>query len=126
MQNKLCGVWKLVSFEIKNHLGQNREWGQEAHGTLIYTADNYVSVSINSKIDSKDESLEALFNSVLFYAGTYTVKDQNTVVHYVSQATDPQRIGKEMIREFKIENDELRIISKGDFGVATICWKRKL
>ena len=61
-------------------------------------------------------------DSVLFYAGSFNVQG-NLVRHQVLNATDPNRIGKEMIRDAQLDSDgTLRLVARGEFGVATLAW----
>lgn len=63
------------------------------------------------------------FKSILFYAGTFEV-DGNKVIHHVTNASDINRVGKDMIREVILENDKLILIAKGDFGLTTLSWRK--
>ena len=119
MEKNILGVWSLKDFLIEDKDGC-RKWRENAHGILIYNEKNYMSVSINSNITS-----DAILDSMLFYSGTFEVVG-DTVKHLVANATDPGRIGKTMIRKIKFdENKNLFLIAQGDFGTATLIWKKQ-
>ena len=111
----VIGAWKLKSFEIEKE-GVSRPWRQNAHGTLIYSEDGYMSVSINS-----DHSEDDWLNSLLFYSGTYEVQG-TTIKHVVLNATNPDRIGNKLIREATFDGKQMSLSAKGPFGHAILNW----
>ncbi len=116
-KEQLQGAWTLKSFLISNELG-NKEWRSGAHGLLIYTLCGRMSVSINSKM------MEAsILDSLLFYAGTYQI-DGSKIVHFVTNATEPSRIGKEMVREARLKGRVLTLTARGEFGKAELTWEK--
>jgi hypothetical protein len=118
MLEKLLGVWKLNEFTLTNN-GTTRHWRTEAHGLLIYDKSGYMSVSINSIIND-----DSVLDSVLFYAGTYTLEG-SVVRHKVLNATDPNRIGIELLRVATFSDDGLLcLVAQGDFGTATLTWRK--
>lgn len=120
-----AGTYKLESFEIEEGSGHRRPWGKDVHGLLIYTADGYMSVSINKAVETKsDNDSKNIFDSILFYSGTYQ-SDGGTITHQVTQASNPQRIGKTLMRYANIEGDKVTLSSpKESFGIAHLTWKR--
>ena len=122
---ELIGSWNLISFEIEKD-GISRPWRDKSHGLLIYTAEGTVSVSINAVLNHQNAIMDSkeLFDSILFYAGTYETSDGNVVVHHVTNATDPNRIGKDMIRTTRLDGKFLHIEGRGSFGIAKIVWER--
>lgn len=125
MKNQVIGSWELQSFEIEDLQGQRRSWGNDVHGLLMYTNSGHMSVSINKSIEKKtDNDAQNIFDSILFYAGTYTVDDK-TIKHQVTQASNPARIGKEMIRYADLNGSILTLESpKESFGKAILKWKK--
>lgn len=119
------GTWTLEAFEIEDTSKKVAPWGQGTHGLLIYSATGHVSVSINKAVESQSENeLEDLFDSILFYSGTYQV-DGNTIRHQVTNASNPARIGKEMIRYATLEGDLLTLVTPQEsFGRAILKWKK--
>lgn len=120
-----AGTYKLESFEIEENSGHRRPWGKDVHGLLIYTADGYMSVSINKAVETKsDNDSKNIFDSILFYSGTYQA-DAGTITHQVTQASNPQRIGKTLLRYASVEGDKVTLSSpKESFGIAHLTWKR--
>jgi hypothetical protein len=114
---KIIGTWSLDTFTITPPSGDEKPWGENVSGSLIYTNDGYMSVSINAKIDHS-----APLKSLLFYAGTYELKD-NTIIHNVTQATDPNRIGKTLERTVAFTDSGMMLTGTGTFGTAKLHWK---
>lgn len=125
MSLDVVGTWVLESFEIENPQKEKRQWGANSQGLLIYTDNGYMSVSINKTVEAKS-NLEAqnLFDSILFYSGTYLV-DGSTVRHKVTQASNPSRIGKEMLRFAELSEGILTLSSPEEsFGRAILKWRK--
>lgn len=123
-QKDIVGEWKLIVFEIEDLKQNKRIWRKNSCSILIYTSSGYMSVSINGEIDGDPSSVINKFNSILSYAGTYKLEKDGNIIHRVTNASDPSRIGKEMIREGILNGDTLKIIGKGEFGTAVIVWQR--
>jgi hypothetical protein len=122
----LHGTWSLVSFEIENHEGIRNPWGKDTHGLLIYAPSGHMSVSINKAIENDPEQTEAenLFDSILFYSGTYQMEGE-LIRHQVTQASNPARIGKEMLRYATLDGETLELATpKESFGRGILRWKR--
>jgi Lipocalin-like domain len=77
-----------------------------------------MSVSINS-----DQAKSPWLDSLLFYAGTFEISE-NQVIHNVTNATEPKRIGTRMLREAILTGNRLSLIANGDFGTATLVWEK--
>jgi hypothetical protein len=121
----LVGSWKLESFQIEELSGTIRPWGSNLHGLLIYAPTGHMSVSINRDvIATSDNESKNLFDSILFYAGTYSIEG-DIIRHQVTEASNPSRIGKELIRYTQLEGDTVRLTTpKESFGTAILTWKR--
>lgn len=118
----LWGAWGLESFEIEKPDGPKRPWGRDMSGLLIYSPNGLMSVSINRRPISEKPS--DILDSLLFYSGRYSVKE-NKILHYVENATGLNRIGREMVRFYKLDGDLLHLYTqKEDFGTARLTWKR--
>ena len=116
---QISGTWVLEAFQIEDLSGTISDWGKNSHGLLIYTDDGHMSVSINS-----DKS-ENILDSILFYAGTFCVEG-STVKHQVTEASQPARIGQELIRYMAFKKDQLILTTqKESFGRAIVVWRRK-
>ena len=125
MKNEIQGSWVLETFLIESLEKQTRPWGQNMSGLLIYTPSGHMSVSINKAVEKKSEiAAQNNFDSILFYSGTYTV-DGSTIKHQVTQASNPDRIGKEMLRFATLESDVLTLASPQEsFGRAILKWRK--
>ncbi len=119
------GAWNLISFEIENPEGQRSPWGKNTHGLLLYSASGHMSVSINKDFESSDEGESAdTLDSILFYSGTYVVEG-DVIRHQVTEASNPKRIGKEMIRHAQLKGDALDLTTPIEsFGRAILVWKK--
>jgi hypothetical protein len=122
--NDIIGSWKLTIFEITTSAGVTKPWGNNSHGLLIYTPAYTMSVSINKDIEGDSTNPANRFNSILFYSGTYELKD-GVITHHVTNASDPDRIGKLMMREASINGDVLTLIGSGTFGSARLIWSKR-
>lgn len=125
MKSYVVGTWELQSFDIEDLQGNLRPWGAGTHGLLLYTPSGHMSVSINKNVEKKsDNDGQNNFDSILFYSGTYSV-DNKIIKHLVTQASNPARIGKEMIRYADLQGDVLILESpKESFGKAILKWKK--
>ncbi len=122
----VLGTWKLVSFEIQDPTGLRRDWGQDSQGLLIYVPSGHMSVSINKtpEVDPDQTATESLLDSLLFYSGTYRIEG-SLIRHQVTQASNPSRIGKEMLRYAGVSEDILTLTTPEEaFGRAILTWKR--
>lgn len=125
MKSKIVGTWLLERFLIESPQKEQRDWGSNSQGLLIYTSSGHMSVSINRDVEKKS-AIEAqnYFDSILFYSGTFSV-DGEIVKHQVTQASNPTRIGKELVRFAKLDNDLLTLTSPDEsFGRAILTWRK--
>jgi hypothetical protein len=115
----LIGSWELESFEIDGAGSAARPWGRNARGLLIYAPSGHMSVSIN-----KDPAGHSPQDSILFYAGTFETKG-DTVYHQVTVASNPARVGRDMIRFAKVDGDRLTLTTPQEsYGKAKLVWRR--
>ena len=120
---ELEGTWRLVSFEIIDPDGNISPWGAQVHGTLIYAplskSSGWMSASINRAIEDGDS-----LDSCLFYSGRYEYLGTE-LRHFVTEATDPHRIGKTLIRYPVWDGSTLKLKSPTQpWGTAIICWQK--
>ncbi len=125
MKNEVIGSWALERFDIEEPSKNVRPWGKNTKGLLIYTADGHMSVSINRDVENKSgQEAKDIFDSILFYSGTYAPESE-IIRHRVTNASNPSRIGKEMIRYATLDGDRLTLKSPVEaFGQATVVWRR--
>lgn len=125
MKDQIVGTWLLERFLIESPDGKTRDWGSNSRGQLIYTDSGHMSVSINKDIESKSEQeAQNIFDSILFYSGTFTIENE-TIKHHVTNASNPNRIGKELIRFAKLDGKHLFLTSPLEsFGRAILTWRK--
>ena len=123
--NSLVGTWKLVSFDVSKQKPFAPWRDTTSHGFLIYTSDGYMSAAINAEPSSlkKETDSKKVLQRSLFYAGKFEVKG-NKVIHKVEVATNPSRIGKDLVREFTFEGDMLHLFADEDGVKSKVVWKR--
>lgn len=118
------GSWSLQSFEIEKLDKSVAPWGQNARGLLIFAPSGHMSVSINRDLGQGDSDAQKIFDSILFYSGTFRIEG-SVVLNMVQNASNPARIGKDMIRYASLEGDVLTLKTPQEsFGTATLRWKR--
>lgn len=119
------GSWLLDSFDLEMPDKSVAAWGNGVHGLLIYASSGHMSVSINRAVGEGDSEAQRIFDSILFYSGTYRI-DGFTIFHIVENASNPARIGKEMIRYASLAADVLTLASPAEsFGRAVLRWRRQ-
>jgi len=91
MNVPILGAWSLDSFEIKKPDQPSKPWGKSLKGLLIYDQSGQMSVSINRQIEKPEDSPQSILNSLLFYAGTFDVKD-GEITHLVTIGITATRI----------------------------------
>lgn len=118
------GTWELTSFEIEKPDKGKRPWGKNLRGLLIYSATGHVTVSIQRDVVRTGNPDKDLLGALLFYAGTFTIEG-NTVLHKVTIASSPARVGKEIVRYAALQGDTLTLKAPPEpFGTATLTWRR--
>ncbi len=143
--NGLVGTWELVRYEVTYSDGRESffPYGEAAQGQIIYTADHNMSAIImrgdRNKIadgnwlhshQAEDNEKAVAFDGYMNYAGHYKLEGQQ-VIHRIEYAKDPNMIGIDMIRDVRIESDEMVLSFQRDFVTSkvTACnslqWQRK-
>lgn len=118
------GSWSLLSFEIEKLDKSVAPWGQNLRGLLIFAPTGHMSVSINRDLGQGDSDVQKIFDSILFYSGTFRIEG-SVVKNMVQNASNPARIGKDMIRYASLDGDVLTLKTPQEsFGMATLRWKR--
>ena len=120
-QTKLVGTWTLKSFQIVEDGHEARDWGRNPTGILIYTKDGYMSVAINREISKKDRKLSLPH---IFYSGTYKLR-KNEIIHKVQNASEFDRIGKNLIRTASLKGKILELVTHANGWHAVLQWRKK-
>lgn len=120
----ILGTYQLESFILEKPEGKT-DWGKGMHGMLIYAPSGHMSVSINKSVEpSGDNNFEDIFDSILFYSGTFEISDDE-IKHQVTEASDPLRIGKSLIRYARDLGSVLELASPQEsWGRAILCWRK--
>jgi hypothetical protein len=135
----LIGTWKLKSFvrEVSGTGERYDSLGAHPHGYLNYSRDGHMSVITVAAERIKpreavpsDTERTQLYNTLVAYAGTYSV-DGNKVVHHVDISWNDAWTGTDQVRFFALDGDTLMIKSAptkspsdGREGVWTVVWQR--
>ena len=125
MNSVYNGTWQLEAFTITQPEKGTRDWGTNVRGLLIYSSTGHVSVAINRDIiNAAAPSDKELLDAMLFYAGTFSVNG-TVITHHVTIASNPARIGKEMIRFAALAGDVLTLTTPEEsYGTANLVWRR--
>ena len=120
----IIGVWSLQSFVITDENNLSKNWGDNVHGTLIYTESGHMSISINRQLVSTDNEFKDIYDAILSYAGIYQINGDK-IIHTVTESSNPARIGQDQVRHAKLDNGHLVLSSgKESFGVARLVWAK--
>ena len=137
--NKLVGVWRLKRYWTQyDHEPALYPLGEDARGYIMYTADGYMSGTMQrAQVEpfrsadrlgaSKDEKANA-FESYVTYCGRYQVEG-DTAYHRVELSLLPNWIGDEQVRRIEWQVDErVRLVAEWRFDgrrrVAVVEWER--
>lgn len=121
----LIGKWKLVAYEHTKPTGERVVVTEGQAGTLLYTVDGQVRVSIQR--DS--EKLRALSLPTdlgdIKYSGRFEVIEATqTVLHHLQEA-NTGREGQTLTRQFSLKGDRLELSGVGLHGLAKLTWQRE-
>lgn len=127
--DKLIGTWKLLSFELINKTSDRifYPYGKNPIGTLIFSADNYMTVAImtdnreNLSVESiqmaTDQGKIKTIETYLSYSGTWNIENDKIFVTVLVSLL-PNWTNKEHYRYFKILDNKLSFqtptIKQGD------------
>jgi hypothetical protein len=114
------GVWKVVDYFATDPATGvvTHPFGENPIGSAIYTAKGQMSVLVagSHRLPStatgikRAEERAKLFDGLYAYTGTYTVKG-NAVTIRVESAWQPDWVGTEKARTFKLDHDMLSIVT---------------
>jgi hypothetical protein len=113
----LLGTWKMISWQRESVATGERAdaLGPDPLGFINYGADGRMFAIVIQKdrdppagpVPTDDEKLR-LFNSMLAYAGTYTLYDDR-VVHHIDTSWNQTWTGTDQVRFYKIDGNVLTI-----------------
>jgi hypothetical protein len=111
---KVLGVWKLASQEIEVQETGQREppMGERPAGYAVFTQEGRAFFILTGEIRepaSNDEARAKLLNTLVAYTGTYRVEGDKWVTK-VEVAWNPEWVGSEQTRFFKLDGDRLQVL----------------
>jgi hypothetical protein len=139
-QSQIVGAWRFVSDVSTRDDGTvvpiaGPSEGYE--GLLIYTADGFVSANVMPKrrkwTDSsatRAQLQETIFSaSSTAYSGRYHVDPlAGTVTHSVLVSVDPEFLGRQLVRNYTLDGDTLRLTGTWNYRRETlrftVLWRR--
>jgi hypothetical protein len=136
---RLIGTWKLVSVVSEDlTTGEKTDsYGPNPKGFINYSPEGRMMV-INTRSDRKKPAgdaatpaeADALFRSVLSYAGTYTVAG-NAITHHVEISWNEAWTGTKQTRMFRFDGERVHFSTQpapdpvtGRQSVRTITWEK--
>ncbi len=115
MGTALTGTWKLVSCFMEDAESGERtaSWGERPNGYLVLTPEPagrwiVIQTAEGRKTPLTDDDRAAAFRLLLAYSGKYRA-DRNTIVITVDIAWDESWIGRQQVRNYRIDGDRLHI-----------------
>jgi hypothetical protein len=110
---KMVGTWKLVSHvtEVQATGEKMLLMGKSPAGYAIFTSDGramFVLTGEGRKPAKTVDERADLFNTVVAYSGTYKLENDKWTTK-VEVAWDPEWVGTEQTRFFKLEGDRLEV-----------------
>jgi hypothetical protein len=139
MRERLIGTWKLVSATREEIPSGARfdQLGASPVGYINYAPDGRMMAIIargdrtrpSGPRATADEA-EALFKSVLSYAGIYSING-NEVTHHVDVSWNEAWTGTDQTRTFRLDGDHLHLSTRpspdplgGTMSVRRMVWQR--
>jgi hypothetical protein len=117
-KENIIGTWLLVSFELTSKTFNKKmyPYGLNPIGTLIFSADNYMTVAVMSdkrepltvdsiQMASEQEKIRSI-DTYLSYSGTWRIEDDKIFVN-VMVSLLPNWTNKEHFRFFQLTDDHL-------------------
>jgi hypothetical protein len=127
MDNRIVGTWRIVSVTAEDlETGERRDaWGPEPQGYINYAPDGRVMV-VNVGSDRKKpagakatrEEAADLFESMLAYAGTYTVEGDR-VTHHIDVSWNESWTGTKQVRIARFDGDRVHLSTLPDADLVT-------
>jgi len=112
---QVCGVWKLVSYDIEiQATGQKEQpMGKNPTGYVIFTPEGRVFFVLTGEGRKAAETVQEradLLSSLVAYTGTYRVEGDKWIT-MVEVAWDPEWVGTEQTRFFRVDGERLQVLT---------------
>jgi hypothetical protein len=104
MTNSLVGTWKLVEFYIEFDDTRERaeRYGANPVGYLVVTEERLITL-IAARERTASATAGELLESMMAYSGRYSLQGDDCFITTVDAAWQPNWIGTEQVRYFKME-----------------------
>jgi hypothetical protein len=138
--NPLVGSWQLERVVAIRPNGEETtsRWGKSPSGMITYTSDGHVAAQImgdpRPKVRDPDHPTpaesQAILESYLSYAGTYTYDPvTKVVVHHGEMSILPTEIGQAMPRTVELDGDRVTLTAtpytlRGEKVFNKLTWRR--
>jgi hypothetical protein len=111
----VVGTWRLVSLEIEMQgTGQTEPpMGERPAGYAVFTQEGRAFFILTGELRepaTNDEERAGLLNTLVAYTGTYRVEGDKWITK-VEVAWNPEWVGSEQTRVFKLDGDRLKVMS---------------
>ncbi len=112
---KVVGLWKLVAYEVEVQATGEKApvMGQHPTGYVNFSADGRVFFILTGEGRMAPKSAEDranLLGTLIAYTGLYRVEGDRWITK-VDVAWNPEWIGTEQARSFKLEGDRLQVLT---------------
>ena len=142
LRERLVGSWRLISYEVRDSDGElvGYPLGEDATGSLIYTADGLMSVQVMQSGrpryqaggigDGTDAESAAAARGYVAYAGPYRVERDAVVVHEPDVSLFPNWVDTAVVREVVLAEPRLELTTPkplpfgGQELIAVLLWER--
>jgi hypothetical protein len=114
-REKVIGFWKLVSYVVEVQATGQIEpvMGQHPAGYVNFSPEGRVMFILTGegrKPGKTAEERAELLNTLVAYTGTYRIEGERWITK-VDVAWNPEWIGTEQARNFKVEGDRLQVLT---------------
>ena len=114
-RTQVQGVWKLVSYKVEIQATGQKEpvMGQHPTGYVIFTPEGRVWFVLTGEGRKPAKTIQEradLLNSLVAYTGTYRIEGDKWITK-VEVAWNPEWVGTEQMRFFKVVNDRLQVLT---------------
>jgi len=112
---KIIGIWKLIAYEIEIQATGQKEpaMGNNPTGYVIFTPEKRVFFVLTGEGRKPAKTVEdraELLNSLVAYTGMYRI-EQDTWITKVDVAWNPEWLGTEQKRFFKVDGERLQVLT---------------
>jgi hypothetical protein len=113
--DRVLGIWKLVSQEIEvQGTGQiETPLGEKPTGYAVFTQEGRVFFILTGELRepaTNDEERAGLLSTLVAYTGPYRIEGDKWITK-VEVAWNPEWVGSEQARFFKLDGDRLKVLS---------------